>query len=150
MGKGLPKKYAKMGFKKGWAAYKRAKSGRRRAAPRKKSVTRRKRRAYASPKRRVRRVARRRRKMSRSTKKRIGLAVAIPVGIIGAAAAKPVLDGIFSETGSMSDLGTNLQTGLNAAAGAVAPALVAAVGLGVMKMFVGGGSFDIGKYRVGL
>lgn len=43
---GLPKKYAKMGFKKGWAAYRRSKSPRRARA--------------ATPKRKVRTMARRR------------------------------------------------------------------------------------------
>jgi hypothetical protein len=35
MGKGLPKKYAKMGFKKGWAAYKKTKSGRKKSTTKK-------------------------------------------------------------------------------------------------------------------
>ena len=58
---GLPKKYAKMGFKKGWAAYKKAK--------RKSSTTRRKpTKRKTAPKRRRSTVARRKRSYSRRKK----------------------------------------------------------------------------------
>ena len=41
-GAGLPKKYAKMGFKKGWAAYKKTPTYKRKQAAKKKKTTKRK------------------------------------------------------------------------------------------------------------
>ena len=53
-GRGLPKKYAKMGFKKGWRAYKAAKRGTKRR--RKATTSRARPRRRNNPKRSVRRV----------------------------------------------------------------------------------------------
>jgi hypothetical protein len=52
--KGLPKKYAKMGFKRGWAAYKRAKR-----TPTRKTYTKRKRGVYTARRRSYKRYYRR-------------------------------------------------------------------------------------------
>lgn len=60
MGRGLPKKYAKMGFKKGWAAYKRTKN---RGTSSK----------GTSKKRSVRRTAKRKRKGSRRSSNKWGV-----------------------------------------------------------------------------
>jgi hypothetical protein len=48
--RGLPKKYAKMGFKKGWAAYKRSKGATSRAKPKTRTITKYKRRTMAKRK----------------------------------------------------------------------------------------------------
>lgn len=58
---GLPKKYAKMGFKKGWAAYKKSKK---KSTPKRKPTKRK-----AAPRRRRSTMARGRRKQRRRTKK---------------------------------------------------------------------------------
>lgn len=75
---GLPKKYAKMGFKKGWAAFKRAQNQR-------KSKSRPKPRAKPKAQRSVRYVAKKKKKSSRrSSNKMAGMAKYVGAGVYGA------------------------------------------------------------------
>ena len=144
--KGLPKKYAKMGFKKGWKAYKASKR-KRKSPARKKTYTRRKTRAY-TPKRRKRTMARRK-KRGRSRGKRISLSVAAPVAILGVAAAAPILNKAMA--GNMDDIGGAAQEGLDGLVAAVPAAVAAGVTLGIAKWIIGGSSIPIGRgMRIGL
>lgn len=80
---------------------------------------------------------------------RISLTIAIPVGIIGGNAAGPAVESIMA--GDMSNLTQDIQDGMAAAVQAVPTAMTAGIMLGILKLFVGGGSIPIGKnYRVGL
>ena len=87
MGKGLPKKYAKMGFKKGWAAYKRSKKGGTKKTTRKKAPKRKYTKTRASTKRRKSTMARRKKRGSRKQ----GIVSLAINGITLGIAAAPIL-----------------------------------------------------------
>jgi len=137
--KGLPKKYAKMGFKKGWKAYKKSKG---------KSSG--KKRTYSKPTKKAKRrstMARRRYNRRRSSRKKtvtipvggiaIGLATAGQLGLVDA--AQTAIDGDFK--GALNEMSNNSVADVIAAS---VPPMV----YGVFKKAVGPVNlFQIGKFK---
>lgn len=94
--KGLPKKYAKMGFKRGWAAYKKAQ----RTPTRKRSV--------AATNRRVKTTARRRRSYRRTARR----------AYTARGGMKPIMDGAIG--GVAAEAGQKYLGAIGAAGGTIA------------------------------
>jgi hypothetical protein len=141
--KGLPKKYAKMGFKKGWAAYKRSKRGRKRKSPARKKTYRRKR-AYTAPKRRRKTMARRRKKGG-SRRRSIRIGTALTIGTVALPAVTPIIDEAMK---GGNEYAKAAQTGLTNAAAAIPAALSVAVMTYVARYFIKG-SIPVGRYNIG-
>jgi len=132
-----------MGFKKGWAAYKRSKRGRKRKSPARKKTYRRKR-AYTAPKRRRRTMARRRKKGT-SRRKSVKIGTALTIGTVALPAVTPIIDEAMS---GGTDYGAAAQTGMTNAAAAIPAALTVAVMTYIARFFIKG-SIPIGRYNIG-
>jgi len=139
--KGLPKKYAKMGFKKGWKAYKASKRGRRRS-PTKRRAAPRRRRTYTAPKRRRKTMARR--KKGRTGRKTVRMGTALTIGTVALPMAAPIIDEAMS---GGSNYAGAAQQGLQNAAAAIPAALSIAVMTYVARFFIKG-SIPIGRYNI--
>ena len=138
--KGLPKKYAKMGFKKGWAAYKRSKN----KGKRKRKSTKKR----ASPKRRRRSTMARRKSYRRSRTTSVSLtdmgyaiALADHIGLVDAGITlyqggdlRGAVDNVRNKAG---DISTYVNIGLTTAI------------YGVTKKIFGGRTLiSFGKFRI--
>jgi hypothetical protein len=141
--KGLPKKYAKMGFKKGWRAYKASKR-KRRSPTRKRAPARR--RTRAAPKRRVRRVARRK-KRARSRGKHISLKKALPIAKVLLEAGGPAGEKIMA--GDFNNLEQAINQGIQNVQNGAGGTLSIAATMYVLGFLVPG-RLKIGSYSIGI
>ena len=140
MGKGLPKKYAKMGFKKGWKAYKKTK-GKRKSSPKRKTKTKKKG-GYVARRRRYTR-----RRSSRSKN------INIPIGGIAIGLSAMYQLGAFdaAELALAGDIkGAGMRLGQNSVADVVAASIPIAV-YGMAKKVIGQQTlFKFGKVHIKL